>query len=125
MNKKLTSHSNAKAKLDFVLSDAGTATGTIYFVDSVGEPTVPQTGATVGTNPTSSDPGVVVSVDSTGLILTISPASPLPNPLPVGVVISATIVITNPDSTTITLSAASAPVDVVAGGPAGASISLQ
>lgn len=123
--KTLTHKSNAKAKLDFVLVDNGTATGTISFVDSAGEATVPQTGATIDTNPASSDPGVVVSVDSTGLILTITPATPLPTPLPVGVTITATVLITNTDGTIITLTATSAPLDVVAGGPAGASISLQ
>lgn len=123
--KAMTHKTGAKAKVDFVLQDNGTATGTISFVDSVGEPTVTQTGATVATNPVSSDPGVVVSVDATGLVLTIAPASPVPNPLPVGVTITATVIITNPDASTITLTAVSDPIDVVAGGPAGASISLQ
>lgn len=123
--KTINRHFSGKAKLDFVLSDAGTATGTISFVDSVGEPTVPVSGATVATNPVPSDPGVTVSVDATQLILTITPTTPLPTPLPTGVTITATVVISNPDTSVITLTAVSAALDVVSGGPAGASISLQ
>lgn len=115
-----------KASVDFQLADNGTATGTISFVDSVGEPTSPVSGATVATSPTSSDPGITVSVDSTGLILTIAPASPLPTPLPTDVIITASITITNPDGSTVgPFTATSQGIDLVAGGPAGASISLS
>jgi len=111
--------------VDFSLLDNGTATGTISFVDAVGEPTSPAAGATVSTTATSSDPGVTVSVDATGLVLAIAPANPLPNPLPTGVVITAAITITNTDGTVLNFTATSTPIDVIAGGPAGASIALQ
>jgi len=118
--------SKAAAIGDFQLLDNGTATATISFVDSVGEPTAPVAGATVATNVVSSDPGIVVALDSTGLVITVSPASPLPTPLPTGVTITATPTITNPDGTTVgPFTAVSQPIDLVAGGPAGASISLS
>jgi len=118
--------SKAAAIGDFQLLDNGTATATISFVDSVGEPTAPVAGATVATNVTSSDPGIVVALDSTGLVITVSPASPLPTPLPTGVTITATPTITNPDGSTLgPFTAVSQPIDLVAGGPAGASIALS
>ena len=111
---------------DFQLLDNGTATGTISFVDSVGEPTVPVAGATVATNVTSSDPGIVPSLDTTGLIVTLTPASPIPVPLPVGVVVTCVVTITNPDASVLgPFTVATQPVDLVAGGPAGASIVLS
>jgi hypothetical protein len=118
--------SKAAAIGDFQLLDNGTATATISFVDSVGEPTAPVAGATVATNVTSSDPGIVVALDSTGLIITVSPASPLPTPLPTGVTITAVPTISNPDGSTLgPFTAVSQPIDLVAGGPAGASIALS
>ena len=122
-------HAKAAVIGDFQLLDNGTATGTISFVDSVGEPTSPMAGATVGTNVTSSDPGIVPSLDSTGLIVTLAPASPIPNPLPTGVVVTCVVTITNPAGTTPAtvgpFTVATQPVDLVAGGPAGASIVLS
>lgn len=116
-----------KASVDFQLLDSGTATGTISFVDSVGEPTTLQSGATVSTTVTSSDPDLSPTVDSTGLIIsiTVTLATP-PPPLPIlDIVISASISVSNPDGTTLSLTAASEGIDLVAGGPAGASISLS
>lgn len=115
----------AKAALDFQLGDGGKATGTITFVDTFGEKTQPATGATVSTAVTVSDPASLqVSVDPTGLIISIAPQSPLPNPLTTGNVVTAVITITNPDGTVLTLTAVSEGIDLVAGGPAGASIAL-
>jgi len=118
---------NSKSKMKFVLNDNGTATGTITFVDASGAPTQTVVGATVATTATSSDPGVTVSVDPTGLIVTAAPASPLPLPLPQGVVISFSITITNPDGSTIgplTCDNSADPLNVTAGGPAGAHITF-
>jgi hypothetical protein len=122
---KLT-HS-ARGKMKFVLNDNGSATGTITLVDSVGVPTSPVSGATIATTATSSDPGVTVSVDSTGLIVTAAPAQPLPSPLPQGVVITASITITNPDSIVLgpfTCDDSADPLNVTAGGPSGAKITF-
>lgn len=118
-------HHTSKGKLKFVLNDNGSATGTISFVDSVGAVTTPAVGATISTTATSSDPGVTTSVDATGLLVTATPASPLPNPLPQGVVISASVTITNPDATVLgpfTCDNSADPLNVTAGGPAGAHI---
>ncbi len=118
-------HHGARGKMKFVLNDNGTATGTISFIDSVGAPTAPVAGATISTTATSSDPGVTTSVDATGLLVTAAPASPLPNPLPQGVVISASVTITNPDATVLgpfTCDNSADPLNVTAGGPAGAHI---
>lgn len=120
-------HHSAKGKLKFVLNDNGTATGTISFLDSVGVPTAPAAGATVATTATSSDPGVTASVDATGLIVTAAPASPLPSPLPQGVVISCSVSITNTDGSVLgpfTCDDSADPLNVTAGGPAGASITF-
>ena len=114
-----------KATVDFKELDNGSATGTISFVDSVGEPTSLAANATCATTATSSDPGLTVVVDSTGLILTITPTVPLASPLPVGVVVSTSTTITNADGSVLgPFAASSQPIDVIAGGPAGASISL-
>jgi hypothetical protein len=112
--------------LDLQILDTGTATGTISFVDSLGEPTVPETGANVSTSVTTSDPGAVASIDSTGLIITISLASPAPNPLPVGVTVTAVTTVSNPDGTTAgPFTAVSPAFDFQAGGPAGTQIVLS
>lgn len=124
---KMALKHNAKGKMKFVLNDNGTATGTITFTDAAGAATTPATGATVSTTVTSSDPGVTASVDSTGLIVTAAPASPLPNPLPTGVVISASVTITNADGTVLgpfTCDDSADPLNVTAGGPAGAHITF-
>lgn len=124
---KITKHSGAKAVIgDFQLLDNGTALGTISFVDSVGEPTVPAAGATVSTSAVSSDPGITASVDATGLVLTLAPTQPLPVPLPTGVTVTATITITNTDGSVVgPFTATTVPIDLEAGGPAGASITLS
>ena len=111
---------------DFQLLDNGTATGTISFVDSVGEPATLQTGATVTTTVVSSDPDLTPTVDSTGLIITVAVSLQGLPPLPIsGITITATVSIANPDGTTVgPLTAVSQGIDLVAGGPAGASISL-
>jgi hypothetical protein len=111
---------------DFQLLDNGTATGTISFVDSVGEPAVLQTGATVSTTVVSSDPDLTPTVDSTGLIITVAVSLQGEPPLPIsGITVTATVNISNPDGTTVgPLTAVSQGIDLVAGGPAGASISL-
>jgi hypothetical protein len=114
----------AKAGIDFAILDNGSATGTISFVDTVGVTAVVPAGSTVATSATSSDPGVTVTVDTTGLVLTIAPTQPLASPLPVGVIITAAIVVTNTDGTSESVTATSQAIDVDAGGPAGASISL-
>ena len=120
-------HHSSKGKLKFVLNDNGTATGTISFVDAAGVPTAPATGATIATTVTSSDPGVTASVDATGLIVTAAPASPLPSPLPQGVVISCSVTITNTDGSVLgpfTCDDSADPLNVTAGGPAGATITF-
>jgi hypothetical protein len=108
---------------DFQLQDNGTATAPITFTDAVGEPAVLQSGATVSTTLVSSDPDVSASIDSTGQVVTISVTlvSPLPT-LPItGITITSTSTITNTDGTTAgPFSATSGPVDLNAGGPAGA-----
>lgn len=120
-------HHTAKGKLKFVLNDNGTATGTISFVDAAGAATTPAAGATIATTVTSSDPGVTASVDATGLIVTAAPASPLPSPLPQGVVITASVTVTNTDATVLgpfSCDDSADPLNVTAGGPAGATITF-
>jgi hypothetical protein len=120
-------HHSSKGKLKFVLNDNGTATGTISFVDAAGAATTPAAGATIATTVTSSDPGVTASVDATGLIVSVAPASPLPSPLPLGVVISASVTITNTDGTVLgpfPCDDSKDPLNVTAGGPAGATITF-
>ena len=110
---------------DFQLQDNGTATAPIGFVDSVGEPAVLQSGATVSTSLTSSDPNLTPTVDSTGLIITVTPslATPLPALPILDITITATVTVTNPDASTIgPFTAVSDGIDLVAGGPAGAQI---
>lgn len=117
----------SKGRLKFVLNDNGTATGTISFVDAVGAPTQPAAGATIATTVSSSDPGVTVSVDATGLIVTAAPATPLPSPLPQGVIVTASVTITNTDASVLgpfTCSNSADPLNVTAGGPAGATITF-
>ena len=120
-------HHTSKGKLKFVLNDNGTATGTISFVDAAGAHTAPAAGATIATTVTSSDPGVTATVDATGLIVTVAPASPLPDPLPQGVVISASVTITDTDGTVLgpfSCDDSKDPLNVTAGGPAGATITF-
>lgn len=120
-------HHNSKGKMKFVLNDNGTATGTIAFTDSVDVPTTPAAGASVSTTVTSSDPGVTVSVDATGLVVTATPVTPIPTPIPTGVVVTAVITITNADGTVIgplTCDNSADPLNVTAGGPAGATITF-
>ena len=120
-------HSTSKGNLKFVLNDNGTATGTITFLDAARAHTAPAAGATIATTVASSDPGVTVSVDATGLIVTAAPASPLPDPLPQGVVISASVTITNTDGTVLgpfPCDNSKDPLNVTAGGPAGAAITF-
>jgi len=120
-------HHSSKGKMKFVLNDNGTATGTITFTDSVGVPTTPAAGATVATNVTSSDPGVTVAVDATGLIVTATPVVPIPSPIPTGVIVTASVTITNPDGTVLgpfTCDDSGDPLNVTATGPAGASITF-
>jgi hypothetical protein len=107
--------------VDFQLLDSGKALATVGFVDAAGLPTTPQSGASIATVWTSSDPGAVVVGRTDGLNADVSPA--VPPVLVTGAVISASTTITNPDGTTIgPLAASGNPIDVVAGGPAGMSI---
>ena len=72
-------------------------------------------------------PAVTVSVDATGLIVTAAPASPLPDPLPQGVVITASVTITDTDGSVLgpfTCDDSKDPLNVTAGGPAGATITF-
>lgn len=114
-----------KGKMKFVLNDNGSATGTISFTDSVGVPTAPAAGASVSTTVTSSDPGVTVAVDATGLIVTATPVTPIPSPIPTGVIVTAVVTVTNADGTVLgpfTCDDSADPLNVTATGPAGASI---
>jgi len=107
--------------VDFQLLDSGKALATISFVDAGGLPTTVQTGATIATVWTSSDPGVVVVGRADGLNADVSPATP--PVLVTGAVVSASTTITNTDGSIIgPLAAQGNPIDVVAGGPAGMSI---
>lgn len=119
----------SKGKMKFVLNDVnGTATGTISFVDGATppQPTAPAAGATVATSLSSNNPGVNFTVDATGLIVTATPATPLPTPLPTGVIVTASVTITNTDGSTVALTCDNSadPMNVVAGGPAGAQITF-
>lgn len=100
------------AALDLPLPDSGSGVATLIFVDSVGLPAA----LPAGTIPiwSSSDPAIVVTPDADGLSAQFGPSSP--PVLATGVVITA--VTTLPDGTVIT--ATGQPIDVVAGGPAGA-----
>lgn len=117
----------AKAAVgDFQLLDNGTATGTISFVDAAGEPAVLQPGATVVTTLAVSDPDLTATIDSTGLVISIAVSLQGTPALPItGITVTATVNVTNTDGTTVgPLTAVSQGIDLVAGGPAGASISL-
>jgi hypothetical protein len=108
---------------DFQLQDDGTATAPIILTDSVGEPAVLQPGATVTTTLVASDPDVVPTIDSTGLVVSIAVSLVTPPPaLPInGITVTGTVNGSNPDGTTFgPFTAVSGPIDLNAGGPAGA-----
>jgi len=113
-----------KAAQDLQLLDNGSAVATITFVDSVGEPTTAQAGATIVTVWTSSDPGVAVTGRADGLNADVKPTITDPNAaLPTGVTLSASTTITNLDGTVLgPFTSTGDPIDVVAGGPAGTKI---
>jgi hypothetical protein len=121
---------SATATVDFTLADNGTATGTITFTDAAGYPTTAMPGATVATTLVTSNPALGATIDSTGLVIALAPVAPLPTPLPTDLTVTATINITNPAGTTpatvgpITATNAQG-IDLVDGGPFGASISLS
>jgi hypothetical protein len=115
-----------KASIDFKLLDNGTATATLSFIDSVGEPTTLPVGATISVPSwASSDPSVVVVPAADGLSAAVSPATP--PTLIDGVTLTAgTATITNADSSTETLAAVTSEgIDVIAGGPTGFAIALS
>jgi hypothetical protein len=109
-----------KAGVDFQLLDNGTATATVSFVDSVGNPTVAPNGAAPATF-TSSDPSITVS--ATGpLTATLTPTA-----LATGVIITASVVVTDPTGVNppVTLTGSGNPIDVVAGAASALSIAEQ
>jgi hypothetical protein len=115
-----------KATMDFQLLDNGTATATLTLVDAAGLPTTLPSGATIGVPPwASSNPAIVVTPAADGMSAALAPSSP--PVLVTGVVISAgPATITNADGSTVSLAVVSGdPIDVIAGGPAGFSISEQ
>jgi hypothetical protein len=103
-----------KATLDLQLPDSGTGTASLAFVDAAGLPaTLPS-----GTIPvwSSSNPAIVVTPAADGLSAQFGPSTP--PVLATGVVITA--VTTLPSGTVIT--ATGQPIDVVGGGPTGATM---
>lgn len=114
------------AKLFFSLLDDGTGTGNIAFTDKFGELTNPPSGAVITTTLITSNPILLASVDATGLVVTISldTTNPLPNPLPTGLTVTASISIANPDGSTTSVTAVSDAINVVAGGVAGATLAF-
>jgi hypothetical protein len=110
-----------KAGVDFQLLDNGTATATVSFVDSVGNPTSTPVGAAPAVY-TSSNPAVV-SVGATnadGVSATLTPLS-----LGTGVIVSATVTVTDPTGVNppVTLSGSGNPIDVIAGAASALAIS--
>ena len=123
---KALSHGH-NGKIKFVLNDNGTATGTISFTDPVGAPTVEATGATNQTTLTSNNPAVTFVADATGLIVTATPVTPVVLPLATGVIVTASIIVTNPDASVLGPFAcdnSADPMNVTATGPGGASITF-
>lgn len=109
-----------KAVLNIQLLDTGKALVTVGFVDSLGETATAAPGATISTSFTSSDPGVTVIGRGDGLTADVALVSPAPNPLPTGVVITSVTTVTNADASVLgPFTATGAPIDVIAGGPAG------
>ena len=124
----LTKQTNKpKGKLKFVLADNGTATGTISFVDAVSAPTSPASGATVATTLTSSSPAIGFTTDPTGLIVTATPVTPPVLPLATGVIVTASVTVTNTDGSVLgpfSCDNSADPMNVTATGPTGASIAF-
>ena len=113
----------AGAAVDFQILDNGTATATLSFVDSLGEPTTIQSGATVSTTWTSSDPEISATGSADGLSAALAAVVASGAPLSTGVVITAVTTVTNPDGSTVgPFTATGDPIDVIAGGPAGVQI---
>lgn len=115
----------AKAAVDFVLNDAGTATATLSLVDAAGLPATLPTGSTLSVPTwTPSSPAIVVTPAADGLSATITPATPPVLATDVTIAISSAVM-TNADASTVTIAGVTSEgIDVVSGGPAGFSIAL-
>lgn len=113
-------NTNSKAALDFQLLDDGTATATVSFLDSKANPTAAPIGAAPAVF-TSSDPAI--SVTPTGPLT----ASLTPNALATGVIITATVSVTDPAGIAppSTLTGQGNPIDVVAGSATSLAIAEQ
>jgi hypothetical protein len=111
--------------MDFQILDNGSATAALNLVDAAGLPTTLPTGATLSVPPwVSSDPGLVATPSANGLTAVISPATP-PKLLTGATITAGPATITNADGSTVTLPAVtSGPIDVIAGGPVGFTLSL-
>jgi hypothetical protein len=108
-----------RASLDLPLPDSGTGTATLSFVDAAGlsGAVLPPGSATVWT---SSDPTVIsVAGNADNVTAAFGPATPVK--LGTGIVISsATTLPAVGAAAPVVISASGQPIDVIAGGPAGA-----
>ena len=111
----------AKASLDFTLLDNGTGTATLSFIDSLQEPTVAPPGSTVASQFTSSSPQVSVTGAADGMSAALAAVVNPGDPLQTGIIVSVSTTITLADGTTVLgpFTANGAPIDIIAGGPAG------
>lgn len=111
----------AKASLDFTLLDNGTGTATLSFVDSLQEPTVAPAGSTVTSSFSSSSPQVSVTGAADGMSAALAAVVNPGDPLQTGIIVSVSTTITLADGTTVLgpFAAQGAPIDIIAGGPAG------
>lgn len=125
-------HMNAKASLDILLKDDGTALLTLGFKDKLGAAAVLPDGATISSATyAGSDPSVTVTPAAdnlTAVIALVPPAAGQPPTLVTGITFSvANVVMTNADSTTTDLGGgtASQALDIIASGPASVSLALS
>lgn len=134
-----TTKAISRATADLQIADSGqTGTITITLVDGAGEPANMSPTATVAvaytvndpTNPSAPEiavtPVAASTPNSNVQTATFAPSLPSPPPatLSTGVVVSAVVTVsdTNPANPTLTFSTSGQPIDLTAGGPAGATM---
>jgi hypothetical protein len=113
----------ARGKLKLNILDNGTATATLGLLDAAGLSTSLPAGSTIAVTWVVSATSIVATPSADQMSAALAPSSP--PALASGVTVSASGVITNTDGTTITIpSVSSEALNIIAGGPAGFSISV-
>ena len=98
----------------------------VNFPVSTKEPAKLQDGASAKTTVTSSDPGIVATVDDAGLLLTVAPSKPIEHPLAKGVTITCVVMLAHDSGVGAgPFTIKSVPLKLVPGGDFGASVALN